>query len=226
LLSPESAQALCASRPFLLGLATSLLEMCSGSLSSKLESAGKDSFDFRYFKREGCGDTGGGSVSKVGLIVPPKERFLVSGIKYSANGEAIMSRDTARFSGATELFFLTAALLRLGLFQCVRVVEDFRSKLRRILSGIQNLAAKQPSEEQLRGNRAVMDQFQKFSSVDLGWIAFVDDPELSSMITCFCLMQLKWVALVATNNEALLHIPEWFVKLPSQWLARKKNICC
>ena len=226
LLSPDSAQALCASRPFLLGVTASLLQMCSGPLSSRLKSSGKDAFDFHYFCKEQSGNAGG--ERKIGIVVASKDRCLVQDTTNPSKSRdnertPTNSEQQSRFAGATEFFFLTAGLLRLGLFPGFRVIDEFNSQLRNVYTAIQQVASQQPSEEQLRGiRREAMVQFQKCVSVDQGWATFVDDPEMSPLITSFCLMQLEWVALmVVSDTAALCHVPEWFVKLPAQWLARK-----
>lgn len=230
LLSPDSAQALCASRPFLLGMAASLLQMCSGPLSKKLETSGKDAFDYHYFLKEFLEEESAcmGPDQRIGIVVASKERCLIEGSpdrdmksKTKTNQE-----NQSRFAGATEFFFLAAALLRISLFPGFRVAEEFQSQFRNVFSAIQQTASQQLPEEQLRRlSRDTIEQFQKCVSVTQGWNVFVDDPDTSSLITAFCLMQLEWVALVATDNAALCYVPEWFVKLPAQWLARK-YLCC
>ena len=229
LLSPDSAQALCASRPFLLGMAASLLQMCSGPLSTRLESSGRDAFDYHYFLKDLVKEQSAskGADQKIGISVAFKERCLIEGTHSSdMKSKTITDHENqSRFAGATEFFFLAAALLRISLFPGFRVAEEFQSQFRNVFSAIQQTASQQLSEEQLRGlRRETIEQFQKCVSVAQGWTVFVDDPDTSSLITAFCLMQLEWVALVATDSAALCHVPEWFVKLPAQWLARK--YCC
>jgi Ubiquitin elongating factor core len=215
LLSPDTAQALCASRPFLLGIASSLLQMCSINLSTRLSEEGFDAFDYRYFVKEGEKGTG--------IIIPSQERCLIDMDTTSGGGRKIAERPS-RFAGATEFFFLTAGLLRVSLFPGFRVSEEFQSMLRSVFASIQQLSSQQPSVDQLRRIRPdSMEQMQKCTSVAQGWSTFVDDPDISPLITAFSLMQLQWVSQAA-NTDALAFIPEWFVKLPSQWLARKYSL--
>ncbi|CAB9500530.1 (E3-independent) E2 ubiquitin-conjugating enzyme [Seminavis robusta] len=216
LLSPDSAQALCASRPFLMGITTSLLQMCTTNLTTRmLDMNSASAFDCRYLRKEDDKDNSS-SNQKWGLVIARVERSLIDQPRQNPKVDGAPER----FSGATEFFFLTAALLRISLFPGFRVSEEFQSMLRNVFAALQNLASQHPSVEQLRGLRAdVMEQFQKCSSVVHGWSAVVDDPDTSALITSFSLMQLQWVATAVDDEDALGRIPEWFVKLPSQWLA-------
>ena len=245
LLSPESAQALCASRPFLLGMTTSLLQMTHTSLTSKLQEATADAFDYRYFVREQAATAAAGGTNSqkplqpgeiTGIVISAKERCLVESTvphnkkKPGTGRQGDEDKTPSRFAGATEFFFLIAGLLRVSLFPGFRVDEEFQSMLRNVFASIQQLAEQRPSADQLQNRLrgGALEELQKCCSVAQGWSAFVDDPELSPLITSFSLMQLQWVADVAESSvkhssaaTALTRIPEWFVKLPAQWLARK-----
>jgi Ubiquitin elongating factor core len=225
LLSPDSAQALCASRPFLLGITLSLLQMCTANLSTRLLEMKAEAFDCTYLCKEvigGVNDDDDKS-TRVGLSISFKERSLIDLQPPVASKKVVQ----APFSGATEFFFLSAALLRISLFPGFRVDEEFQSMLRNVFASLQQLASQQPSTAQLRGIRGdVIDQFQKCTTIAQGWSALVDDPDISALITSFSLLQLQWVAMVAAGDArvALARIPEWFVKLPAQWLARKSSV--
>jgi hypothetical protein len=211
LLSPDTAQAYCSSRPFLLGITTSLLEMTLPNLWKAIEKDGHAAFDFRYFYSEKTLSAKKGK--SIGILVKASDRCLVP-----ATSSLSLKTDD-RFSGSTEFFFLIGALLRLSLFSGIRVNDALSSTMRHWFANIHQLADKQIPKDQLDLYPSY-SSYQKLASTSLGWDVFVRAPEISQLITSFSLLQLRWCSSVVMNfPEGLPSIPEWLVKLPSQWLA-------
>jgi Ubiquitin elongating factor core len=216
LLSPDTAQAYCSSRPFLLGITTSLLEMTLDNLWKTLERDGDAAFDLRYFytdkqaqaKKEKC----------TGILVTSKDRCLIP--PSTLDTEMVFDQPD-RFSGSTEFFFLLGALLRLSLFSGFRVYDQYSSVMRHEFSKIYQRADQQPSKDELEAYpSSLYSPYQKCATTSIGWDVFVRSREISELITSFSLLQLKWCSCVAVGSpDSLTRIPEWLVKLPSQWIA-------
>jgi Ubiquitin elongating factor core len=250
LFKSDSIQTLCSTRPFLLGITISLLELCITNLSSRLAEMDVDAFEYQYLQRETIqeeNDNNDDEINTAGLVVVTRtERPLIGSWNRNETMMKLPKTNTVptRYSGATEFFFLTAAMLRISLSQGFRVDDEFRYNFRHILDSLTQATSHLEEEQRKHQNLSIesvvqqmipkdlMDQYQKYTSITQGWLCFIDDRDVSTLITSFSLLQLEWVAKIAViatdttakmvnNINSLSHIPEWFVKLPSQWLSRK-----
>lgn len=137
------------------------------------------------------------------------------------------------FTGMTELFFLMAGLLRVSLFPCIGVNEEYSRHFRGDFSYMSDMAEKEDALSSPTGGGdsgvhrlpvELLERFQKRISVYHGFATFLDDPELVTLLTRFSLLQLEWLAGMAHSTNDLRPIPEWFLKLPAQWIAHVARI--
>ncbi|KAL9180251.1 hypothetical protein ACHAXT_008221 [Thalassiosira profunda] len=189
------------SRPFLLGTAFSVLEVCTQNLLQAYEKNGVDTFNARYL----LSDQGSS-------LVPTDERRLVDpGSAASKVGENVPS-----FSGATEFFFVTASLLRVSLFPAMRIRNEHASRYKSIFAQIRQLA-------QSKGdNSRISEASGRIVAGLLGWDTCLDDRDAMVRLVDFSLLQLRFVADLACQNsscELLSVMPESMVKLPAQYIS-------
>eukprot|EP00581_Thalassiosira_minuscula_P007282 CAMPEP_0183709898 /NCGR_PEP_ID=MMETSP0737-20130205/5843_1 /TAXON_ID=385413 /ORGANISM="Thalassiosira miniscula, Strain CCMP1093" /LENGTH=1734 /DNA_ID=CAMNT_0025938115 /DNA_START=280 /DNA_END=5484 /DNA_ORIENTATION=- len=185
------------SRPFLMGTALSILEMCGQDLVQNYE---RNSFDARYL-----GSTNGS------LIFPSDERRLTD---LSGNSERGMQHIPRSFSGATELFFLTSALLRISLFPFWRARDEFSHRYKGLFARLQRLA-----EDSSENHAHLPVPYTKCVAGLLGFDSCLDDPEVMANVIQFSLLQLRFLADLSKDGTFLVFIPESMVKLPSQYIA-------
>lgn len=229
LLAVDSAQKLCSSRQLVFGAAVSILNLCGQSLLDRFEKMGADAFDPLYLISQ-CDDTQDPSRGILGIA--PDERRLFSSIGPLASACAGSETDSpghGTFSGSTEFFFLTGALLRVSLFPSLRIHQVFMRRYGDLFSRMRDLASK-PANEQQRIPHAFLDQVRPLTDVSIGWTTFLEDSSFIAMVTSFSLLQLRWLVALSQDKEntqrchlrgtdAFAVIPEWLCKLPAQWLA-------
>jgi len=186
-----------------------VVNLCKDALVKRFCQMGAAAFDPLYFVREN------GIVSK-------GERCLVAGS--GVDGPAAPET----FTGSTEFFFLAAALLRVGLFPGLRAEQELHQKDSPLFDRLRAMAD-QSHESQDSGRPSPQYSEQSKASVDalLGWEAMLKDWDYA---TYFSITQLSWLAEVAATNLPTANsrgttvpvctiIPEWFCKLPAEWLA-------
>lgn len=124
----------------------------------------------------------------------------------------------ATFSGSTEFFFLAAALLRVSLFPGLRAQQELMRRHAAIFSQMRE-AAKRP-----QASPYYSEQTKASTDAKLGWSVFLENPAFVKMATKFSMLQLQWLIGVANSTLAdtgfvLSVVPEWFCKLPAEWIA-------
>ena len=191
------------SRSFLIGATMSLLEMSCSDLVQKYDRDGVELFDPRY-----------------PFFVESEERRLVNqdGItEYAAaTGEV-----PENFSGATECFFLSSALLRVSVFPAIRAQRAYYNDPRK-MKDIRDLEALASSG----GTAAQVPEYLKrLGAAILGQEACLEDQELMKKVVEFCILQLRYLAdlsEVSSNGGAnlLALIPEHMAKQPAQFIAQ------
>jgi len=210
LLRSDGPQQLCASRKFLFGTASVVVNFCTEALVQRYDKIRAAAFDPLYLlSNNGIGTDG--------------ERRLVSSVN---DGDQLAAPDS--FSGSTEFFFLSAALLRVSLFPGLRAEQELNNRHRVIFERLKKFAEDSQSSE---GGARVDFGEQAKTSVDalLGWDAALRDPLFVKTVTKFSMLQLKWLIDVAKNTlsptgpgsarSVFSVIPEWFCKLPAEWIA-------
>ena len=217
LLADKGLQKESATRKFLLGTVSSVINLCCQQLSRKLDESGGAAFDALYLQIDG----------KEGKIVTaPEERRLFPGIL-----EASISQSTFRggaFSGSTEFFFLTAGLLRVSLFPYLRAQRELLTHNRALLNHLREIAVEADSNN-TRNEIKLSERERSVTDAYLGWIAVLEDPEFVKILTSFSLLQLRWLTSVVDTRVQYIGsggpvltfqlIPEWFCKLPAEWIA-------
>lgn len=209
LLRADGPQQLCASRKFLLGAASVIVNFCADSLAKRFEQMGATAFDAIYLT---CGDDELGGKSERCLVTVPGD----------------LPSASCAFTGSTEFFFLTATLLRVALFPCLRAQQELHQKDAPIYNRLRALA----DSEQNDSARPVECGEQAKRSVDafLGWDLILREQAFVKTVTTFSLTQLKWLVSLATagplpagksgaTRTVYSIVPEWFCKLPAEWIA-------
>ena len=189
------------SRPFLVGAAIPLLELCCDNLVNKYEHSGVELFDPRYLLR---------TLSDERCIARNTDFVEIT----NAKGEV-----PAVFSGATELFFLSSALLRISLFPAIYARDEYHRRYKSALGELSALAASKESAEN------VPEVLKKIAGGALGQEACLDDRDLLNTVVSFSILQLQYLADLSTSRNAkskkwLAVEPEHFAKLPAQFIAR------
>jgi ubiquitin-protein ligase len=199
LLSPDSLIATCSTRQFLLGGTVSLINLCCDSLTERLLKRGDGAFDVHYLKHYNAFDG---------------ERCLIS----SATAAKSLKCVAVQFTGSTEFFFVGSLMLRVSLYPCLRMKNEFRQRYRKILKTLEAASKDRttplPMHLKAHGKNAV--------SAMVGWNAFMQDETFVKAITKFALLQLQWLRTIskANNGSNLIIIPEWLCKEPSLWIAQ------
>lgn len=136
--------------------------------------------------------------------------------------------DSNTFAGMTEFFFLSSALLRVCVFPGLRAEQELGRQHGPLFDALRRVGQASRSDQQIPPN--LLDERAK-ASVDawLGWETALHDPELVRSVTKFSILQLKWLASAAgkklttqsstPNGFVLSVVPEWFCKLPAEWIA-------
>lgn len=241
LLSHEGLQLQCSTVPFLLGTASALLSLCGKDLVDHFAKLGNDAFDVRFLTESvatpatttACPQDG------VGMLgISSKERRLFASAIDAATTSNNQKSDMGDFKGTTECFFLTAALLRVSVFVAIRRFEEYHQKHRHDFAyyydfaRTEDMRASAPlgaatNASDVRLPVHLLERFGRRVSVDIGWHTFKDEPEFNSMVTRFCLLQLEWLVSIANcktktidGRTTLSCVPEWFCKLPAQWITK------
>lgn len=194
--------------PFVLGTASIVLDICSQSLVERFDKMGGSAFDPLYF------------ISSMPHVRCGKEdeRCLVS------RGGTESLTLPSKFSGSTEFFFLTAALLRVSVFPALRSQQELKTHYNQVFDSMRELAKRAVQGGQVTVSGASWAQAKLCTDALLGFNLFLDDPYFVQNVTSFCLLQLKWLVALSrdkTKPWALSLIPEWTCKLPSQWIATR-----
>ena len=194
------------SRPFLLGTALTVLEMCGQDLVKAYSKNGVDAFDPRYL------------MSPTGSLVNPQDERRLIGHDGSMELPS-NSRDIPRiYSGATEFFFLTSSLLRVSVHAIQRTRDEYSRRYRSQHNRLEALA-----KENNDTSRLVGDFDRRFATGLVGF-SFLDDRETMERLLDFSILQLRFLAdhsAAGRDKEALLAlIPESMLKLPAQYIAR------
>lgn len=185
-----------------MGVALSVLEMCYLDLVKNYNNNGVDSFDPRYL------------ASSLGsLIVSSDERRLIN-----LGGNNSIDDIPKIYSGATEFFFLTSALLRVSVFTAIRTRDEYYQKYKSTADHLSKLAKASTG----KNSTLVPEPYKKYAAGLLGWNVCLDDRELMGKLVDFSILQLRFFADLSQRRgtDALLAlIPESMVKLPSQYIA-------
>ena len=200
LLSADGVTATCASRSFLLGLSSTLVQFCSENLITQFTKKGANAFDALYMARD---DKDGFFQSDTSpLFIEATEKPTV--------------QTEQKFSGATEFFFLSCALLRVSLYPFLRMQDEFLQLYHKALWTVESAA----QDPQFSPTVAVQ-QLNSVVTTWLGFKLFLEDPNYVSVMTDFALLQLEWLLAVTTDGDAQLVacIPDWMCKEPSRWLS-------
>lgn len=184
LLKSDGPQQHCASRKFLAGAAAVVTKICVDSLCTRFAEQGVEAFDPTFLLDSGDGDA----------IVPRRERRLLS------SHEVSLPRTPENFSGSTQFFFLTAALLRVGLFPCLRAQQELYFEHTSIFAQLREAVDK------ARGRDGVAFQSSEQAKVStdasLGWETLLRDVEFVKSVTKFSMLQLRWLNSVAENSAS------------------------
>ena len=205
LLKPTGAQQHCASRKFRAGISAVAVNFCVESLYKRFEEKGLEAFDSLLLVESGEGE---------GPIVLPGERRLFSAF----NGSLPEAPES--HTGSTHFFFLTAALLRIGLFPCLRAQEALYEEHASIFARMTELV--KTAQDNNGGSLRLSEQEKVSSDAVMGWTAFLKDSEFVKVVTKFSMLQLHWLNSVAESSSAAAIfsiVPEWFCKLPAEWVA-------
>lgn len=200
LLALDGAAGTCCSRSLLLGMSSFLVYFCTGNLNSQFAKKGANVFDFAY------------------MMISDKTGFF-----QSTTNPLFMGRRAKfpkvdpekQFSGATEFFFLTSALLRVSLYPLIRMEDEFLHRYTKLL---QSVEAASRRKETLAPQ--VVSQSSPVVSTWLAYKVFLEDPGFIQNMTNFTLLQLEWLlSIVSSENDAAISsIPDWLCKEPCQWL--------
>ena len=154
-------------------------------------------------------------------------RYLVSSISafdLSSKEAYLMDRGDAPLipqvlkavSGATELFFITSALLRVSLFPALRIQKEYSHRFRHVFDRLTTTAR----EHGIRTK--VPDNLSRYAGGFLGLEALLDDRELISEAVSFCTLQLRFVSDLVDRKDAakvFTMLPEYIAKLPAHFIA-------
>jgi hypothetical protein len=118
-------QDLTSSWRFLLGLATTLVQLCGAQMQKSLAKKGAQAFDARYLLHHG-------------IMVDEHSRL----VKTIVDTKKARESEDVSFDGATEFFFLCAALLRVSLYPLLRVEQAFHRHYNKLFSSLQKMESK------------------------------------------------------------------------------------
>lgn len=125
------------------------------------------------------------------------------------------------FSGATECFFLSSALLRVSVFPAIRAQSAYYNdpRKRRDIRYLEEIASSGGTAAQ------VPEYLKRLGAAILGQEACLEDQELMKKVVEFCILQLRYLAdlsEVSSNGGAnlLALIPEHMAKQPAQFIAQ------
>lgn len=191
------------SRAFLLGLTSTLVGFCVVSLRSRLDKMGADAFDPTYLDKS----------NQVEQYTLEDKNRLFQGSETIIEKETFTS--SSEFAGATSFFFLSCLALRVAVHPALRMEEEFLSRYSKLLAGLQDTSE---ADGVMASN--VLQVSKSVVAARVGWITFLEDPELSSNMTDFCLLQLGWLVAVAQKEKGgLASIPDWMCREPARWLS-------
>lgn len=159
LLSNEGIVQLASSWRFLLGLSSTIVSLCADSMKQRLEKKGVQAFDGSYLEHFG--------------MLDERHRLV------SNDNQTAIKKKSKDFDGATEFFFLSAALLHVSLYPMMRVENAFHqqyNKLFIILQDQEKQKSHVPPHLQNQSTAAVVTWF--------GFDSFMDDPECKPTSNC------------------------------------------
>ena len=143
--------------------------------------------------------------------LPSGEAYLVD------RGDApFIPQDSNTVSGATELFFITSALLRVSLFPILRIQKEYNHRFRHVFDRLTTAA----KEHGVRTK--VPDHLSRYAGGLLGLETLLDDRELISEAVSFCTLQLRFVSDLVDRDDAakvFAMLPEYIAKLPAHFIA-------
>ena len=200
LLSSEGIAALSSSWPFLLGVGSSTLNLCTNNLEKHFVEKGSEAFDIRFL-----------ATNRLGLDNANSAPLSPNG----SSSQSDASSKGIRFDGASQFFFVAAGLLHCSLYPLLRVERSFHQKYNQVLGVLQDMN-KQP------GTHVPPHLRSASRTAVVGWMGFsffLEDPAFVADMTKFALLQLRWLLDLARKGAGLHSVPDWFCKEPSRWLA-------
>ena len=213
LLSTEGFWAVSSSRAFLLGTTSSVISFCSQSLDKRFKKIGTDAFDTRYL--DSSYHQGDGPLK----ILPSERRLLKASSGSTAETTDAGTPNPITFSGSTEFFFLVSGLLRISVFASLRTQRELEHRYNQILNQLSQAATAAKDNKRVPQNLVTVGKPVVASW--MGWKSLLEEQDLASSITAFCVLQLEWLVHLSRENDGikLAHVPDWMCRQPAHWLA-------
>ena len=207
---PNSTTSQCFTRSFLLGFVASFLDLCCRSLMDRYDLMGAtNAFDATYLLDD----------ANWRSIFQDESHRALSTMEADRHSS---TKDTRKYSGSTNFFFLTTALLRVALNPALKMEREFHRANSRAFDIVRAEANR--SSAQNLPEPFLVDARKKIC-IWMGWKVQLEEPEFVTNVTNFTLLQLQWVLAqckgesVGGTADNAHNIPDWIVKDPSRWLA-------
>jgi hypothetical protein len=125
------------------------------------------------------------------------------------------SAKAGNFSGATEFFFLSCALLRVGLYPLLRQEDEFNRRYNKTLASVSSMDPSKPLPPHM------MQGVKPIVAVWLGFKTCLEEPDFAASVTEFSILQLEWLLATMKSSDISTKAltPDWMCKEPSRWLS-------